>query len=299
MEKGELQPSNHTRLMNYIIGMCKKHRDWITVLADLGYDPHLIEKNIRTSAGERIKPDIIVTSTQLIHSLVFDVKGGITVDKDQLDRYTTLDKADLYRWVETANPMFTIQNFQFDLCIGDLEQNHPPIAAAVKNVPIITFGSQKIEKTGQFQKAELNKQFREPLSLVGKIPPLFYYPFSENDQPAYIAPFVIRGLLSIALKRHRGGPSVFDKSVITNEQILKAVFNPIFDALASEHQGRLKDIISDVFEWIMSDDGMKEAFGSIERQGGYKLRRPLDRLISASNKFIANLETQGKLDSFL
>jgi hypothetical protein len=152
---------------------------------------------------------------------------------------------------------------------------------------------------GKFQKAELNNQFREPISLVGKIPPLLYYPFSESDQPAYIAPFVIRGLLSIAIKKNRGGPSVFDQSLITNEQILKGVFNPIFDALASEHQGRLKEIIRDVIKWVMADESMKEAFGSIERQGGYKLRRPLNRLISASNKFIANLETQGKLDSFL
>jgi hypothetical protein len=112
------------------------------------------------------------------------------------------------------------------------------------------------------------------------------------------SPFVIRGLLSIAIKKHRGGPSVFDQSLITNEQILKVVFNPIFDALASEHQGRLKDIIREVIKWVMTDESMKEAFGSIERQGGYKLRRPLDKLISASNKFIANLETQGKLDSF-
>ena len=285
--------------MNYIIGMCKKHRDWIRVLADLGYDPHLIEKNIRTSTGEKIKPDIIVTSAQLIHSLVFDVKGGITVEKDQIDRYATLDKTDLYRWVGTENPLFTIQSFQFDLCISDLEQNHLLIAAAVKNVPIITFGSERIVKSGRFQKAELNNQFREPISLVGKIPPLLYYPFSEDDQPAYIAPFVIQGLLSIAIKKNRGGPSVFDQNLITNEQILKVVFNPIFGALASEHQGRLKEIIRDVIKWVMADESMKEAFGSIERQGGYKLRRPLDRLISASNKFIANLETQGKLDSFL
>jgi hypothetical protein len=278
--------------------MCKKHRDWIQILANLGYDPHLIEKNIRTSAGERVRPDIIVTSIRLIHSLVFDVKGGLTVEKDQIERYNTLDKSDLYRWVGSANPLFTIQNFQFDLCVSDMEQNHSAIAPFVKDMPIITFGSEELKKAGQFHKAELNTQFNEPISLIDKIPPLLYYPFSENDEPAYIAPFVIRGLLTIAIKKHRGGPSVFDENLISNEEIMKVVFNPIFDALASEHRRELKAKIDNVMKWVMADESMKDAFGSIERQGGYKLRRPLDRLITAANKFIANLETQEKIVSY-
>lgn len=73
----------------------------------------------------------------------------------------------------------------------------------------------------------------------------------------------------------------------------------MFNALPSEHQGRLKEIIKDVIRWVMADEQMKEAFGSIEQQGGYKLKRPLDRLQTVTNKFLANLKTQAKIELFL
>jgi hypothetical protein len=79
---------------------------------------------------------------------------------------------------------------------------------------------------------------------------------------------------------------------------LKYIFNPVFSALSTDHQGNLEEKIKDVIRWIMADEKMKEAFGSIERQGGYKLKRPLDKLQKVSNQFLANLETQQKLDEF-
>lgn len=298
MVKQNLEPCNHTKLMNYIIGMCKKHRDWVTVLADLGYSPYLIEQKFNTSSGEVVTPDIIVTSTKLIHSLVFECKGGITIDKDQLDRYATLDEATLFRWVQYAHPLFTLQNFRFDVCISDLEENHPIIAPMVKDVPIVTFGDLKITKTGQFSNNALESAFREPIDLSGKIPPLSYYPFGEKDKDPYVAAFVIRGLLAIAIKKAKGGPSVFDKTIITRDELLKFVFNPIFDALSNEHQGRLKERIKEVIRWVMANKDMNEAFGTIEQMAGYKINRPLEKLINEANRFIANLETQQPLMQF-
>lgn len=291
-----MQPSNHTRLMNYIIGMCKKDREWITILRDLGYSPYLIEKSIRTSTGSKVKTDIIVSSAKLIHSLVFEVKGGITVERDQIDRYTMIDRDDLYRWV--ALPLFTRETFRFDWCVSDLAENHAFIAAKVKDAPIITFGTEQIEKTGQFRNTELNNAFSQPVSLIGKHAPTLYYPFGESDQHAYIARFVIQGLLQIALKKPKDGTSVFDQNLITRDEILKYIFNPVFSALSTDHQGNLKEKIKDVIRWIMADEKMKEAFGSIEQQGGYKLKRPLDKLQKVSNQFLAGLETQQKLEKF-
>ncbi len=292
-----MQPSLHTKLMNCIIGMCKRDKKWITVLRELGYQPYLIEQSIRTSSGSKVKTDIIASSAQLIHSLVFEVKGGITIQQDQLERYAMIDPEDLYRWV--ALPAFTRQTFRFDWCISDWEENHPIIAALVKDVPIITFGTEHIEKTGQFHNPRLNSVFNQPISLIGKSAPTLYYPFSEYDPQAYIARFVIQGLLQVASKKPRNEISVFDENLITRDEILKYIFNPVFDALSKDHQGHLKDKIKEVVRWIMADQKMKEAFGSIEQRGGYKLKRPLDKLRKASNQFLANLETQGKLDTFL
>jgi hypothetical protein len=284
--------------MNYIIGMCKKHRDWITVLADLGYDPYLIEQRFRTSTDEVVKPDIIVNSVRLVHSIVFEIKGGTAIEQDQMSRYSTLTKENLFRWVAPAHPLFTLQNFQFDICVSDLEDNHLFILPIVKDFPIITFGNKQVVKTGQFNNSQLNEGFREPISLAGKIPPLSYYPFCEEDKDPYIAAHVIRGLLAIAMKKAKGGPSVFDKEIITRDDILKLIFNPILDALSHEHQGRLKERIKEVIRWVMANEKMRDAFGSIEQQAGYKISRPLEKLMTEANRFIANLETQRSLIPF-
>jgi hypothetical protein len=277
--------------------MCKRDKKWVTVLRELGYNPYLIEKSIRTSSGSKVKTDIIASSAQLIHSLVFEIKGGITVKQDQLDRYAMIDSEDLYRW--SALPAFTRQTFRFDWCVTDWEENHPIVAALVKDVPIITFGAEYIEKTGQFRNSQLNNAFSQRISLVGKSAPTLYYPFSEYDHSAYIARFVIQGLLQVASKKPRNEISVFDENLVTHDEILKYIFNPVYDALSDDHKGNLKDKIKEVIRWIMADEKMKDAFGSIEQQGGYKLKRHLDKLRKASNQFLANLETQGKLDSFL
>jgi hypothetical protein len=168
----------------------------------------------------------------------------------------------------------------------------------IKDVPIITFGDSRLVRTGQFNNAALNSTFKEPIDLDGKIPPLSYYPFGEQDKDPYIAAFVIRSLLAIAIKKSRGGPSVFDKTVITRDEILKLIFNPIIDALSSEHQGRLKEKIKEVIRWVMANKEMNEAFGTIEQMVGYKINRPLEKLINEANKFIANLETQQPLIPF-
>ena len=289
-----MEPSNHTKLMNFIIGMCKKHSDWITTLSDLGYKPEVIEQRIRTSTDEAVKPDVIATSNKLVHSLVFDCKGGITVDQDQMQRYSTLTENDLLRWVSP----FTAIGFRFDICISDVDEYHSAIIPTTNGFPILTFGRDTLTKTRDFKESRINAAFRNPISLDGKVPTLMYYPFCEDDKTPYIALFVIRGLVSLAIKQSRGGPSIYNNNLISKDELLKFIFNPIFDALSDEHKGRLKDKINEVVQWIMSKEEMSQPLGIIEQQAGYRINRPLEKLLEESNNLIKFLETQRALTEF-
>lgn len=111
--------------MNYIIGMCKKSKLWVTTLADLGYNAEIIEQRITTSSGQVVKPDVITVSNRLLHSLVFECKGGRIFDVNQLERYSSLAVENLLRWIT----VFDRSNLQFDICITDLEANHGFIKA--------------------------------------------------------------------------------------------------------------------------------------------------------------------------
>jgi hypothetical protein len=293
-----MQMSNHTKLMNSLIGMCKPHKKWVNQLHELGYRPHFIEKTIKTTKGSEVKTDLIATSNKLVHSLVVEVKGGRTINPDQMERYSALDKSDLFNWVQMASPFFTSDRFQYDWCVSDIEENHPVVSTIIKSIPIITFGRDKIEKTGQFSNTALNQKFSKPISTVGLYPPTFYYPFGENDSFPYIAQFAIQALLQIAMSKQKNGKSVFDDDLIKTDGILKFIFNPVLNALSPEHRENLKEKIQTVIRWALENDEMKEAFGAIEQQGGYKIKRPLDKLDKVTKKFLANLETQSKLDPF-
>jgi len=281
--------------MNYIIGMCKRHKDWISTLADLGYEPALIEQQIRTSSDEVVKPDILATSNKLIHSLIFECKGGVTVDADQLRRYSTLTEDNVLRWTRP----FTHQNFHFDACLVDVEENHPVVAAIGNQFPIITFGTKTLFKTNHFKEKKLNEAFKVPINLDEKTPPLSYYPFCEDDENAYLSLFVLRGLVSMAVRNAKGGPSTSEENIITRDDLLKSIFNPVFDALSKSHKDRLKEKIKEVVRWIMAKEGMKEALGLIETQAGIKIGRPLEKFTKEAYKFIETVETQRPLIEFM
>jgi hypothetical protein len=281
--------------MNYIIGMCKRHKDWISTLADHGYEPELIEQQIRTSSDELVKPDILATSNKLIHSLVFECKGGVTVDADQLRRYSTLTEDNVLRWTRP----FTHQNFHFDVCLADVEENHPVVVAVGNRFPIITFGAKTLFKTNDFKEKRLDEAFKVPIGLDGKTPPLSYYPFCEDDENAYLSLFVLRGLVSMAVKNAKGGPSTSEENIITRDDLLKSIFNPVFDALSKSHKDRLKEKIKEVVHWIMAKEGMKEALGLIETQAGIKIGRPLEKFTKEAYKFIETVETQRPLIEFM
>lgn len=288
-------PCGHTKLMNYIIGMCKKHRNWISVLADLGYDPQIIEQQIRMQSGETVKPDIIAASNKMLHSLVFECKGGTTLNSEQLERYAALTQDDLRRWITVFDP----ENLQFDICVTDLEENHPIVAKENQEFPMITFAPEEVFKTRSFKVKGLNDALSEPVSLKGKQPPLSYYPFCEEDENTYIAPFILRGLVSVAVKKAKGGPSASEENLVSRDDLVKSIFNPVFDALSRDHQTRLKEKIREVVRGIMAKDDMKEALGIIEQQAGIKISRQLDRFTIEAEKFVKFLETQRPLVEFI
>jgi len=291
-----LEPCNHTKLMNYIIGMCKKQEKWISTLHDLGYEPQLIEQRFRTSTDEIVKPDIVAASNRLLHFLVFECKGGVTVEKDQLRRYKTLIPEDVFRWIRPH--VHTPSDFRLDVCISDFKENHHIIASKVENFPILTFSEQELSKTRQFDNMKLDNEFKDPISLQGMVPPLSYYSFCENDSDSYVAPFVIRGLLSIAIKKGKGGPSVFEEAIVTQEEIVNQIFHPIFDALSDEHKGKLENKIKQIIAMFMKRETVKDLLEFIEKRSGWKVPRQLGKLESEAKNFIEYLQTQKSLIAF-
>ncbi|MCL4429145.1 MAG: hypothetical protein M1167_00175, partial [Chloroflexi bacterium] len=277
------------------IGMCKGNKDWINNLAKLGYELQLVEQHIITSSGKKVRPDLVASSNRLLSYFVCECKGGRTVDDDQLERYSTLTNSNFDMWIHTYSP----GNFGVDLCLADFEENHEAIRANAKDLPILTFGDNALVKTGDFREIRLNDEFKEPISLVGKIPPLSYYPFSVEDSNAYIAPFVIRGLVSIALRKARWNTEdvTLELSVL-QEEVVGSVFNSVFEVLSQDNKRQLREKIKVVIKWVLTNESMRGYFDVIEKEGTIKITRPLAKLQEASEDFIKKLDVEKPLMDF-
>lgn len=275
--------------------MCKRNKQWITVLGDLGYDAQIIEQKINTSSGEVVKPDIITASNKLLHSIVFECKGGLTVDPDQLKRYSSLTRDDLLRWIT----VFDRNNLRFDICVSDFLENHGITASINQVFPMFTFSSEVLQRTREFKVTPLNEAFKDPISLKEKVPPLSYYPFSEEDKDPYIAIHVVRSLLSIAIKNMKGGPDVFEESIISFDEIAAHKFHSVWKALAQEHKQRLQHKIRDVIQRLMARPNLKEALTIIQQKRGIKIARNLDQFTREAEDFIDELQKQEPLSKYL
>ena len=180
-------------------------------------------------------PDIIAVSNKHTHSLIFDCKGGINIDDDQIYRYKTLKKEDIINWID----IYTRDQLKLDVCIAGFENNHSKIVTQVDGFPVISFGDDKIIKDNFFKTDALNIAFRDPISLENMLPPMNYYPFSDTDDMCVIIPHLIRGLVSMATEKGRAGPEVLSQEILDVEEILQRI-HKMWPSLSQEHKNSLR-----------------------------------------------------------
>lgn len=271
--------------MNYVMGLCKGNKDWVTTLRDLQYNVEIIEQSIRTtgSGSQLVKPDVIKVSKKRNHAIVIDCKSGGT-DPQQLERYKTLTKEDVLRWVDVPSK----EQFTFDVCIVDFENNHKKIEGKT-NLPIIIFGDKTITKSNKFSEPNLDDAFSKPIDTTGMMPPLDYYPFSEFDEDPVIIPRLLRTMVTLAMKKARGGPDVFDQAVFSTDEILEKI-HPLWKALSQEHRETLRQRITKIISHLMhAYRDLAEQLHNIQRDG-FRVRGPAESFTKLCEQIIADSE---------
>ncbi len=282
-----LKPSLHTLLINYAIGLCKRNQHWPQVLADLGYDIQVIEQRIRNSKGEIVKPDIILsTNKHKPHALILECKGGITIDGTQLGKYNDIDKENFAHWVTVHSP----EQLTFEVCLMDSDSNHNVVMKYNSNFAIITFESKQITKSHRFINQELDNVFGNPISLQGAVPPMNYYPFSENDDLRVIIPYVLRALVSMVVQKGRGGQNVLQESVFLHEDMLQRI-HPYWRILSQDQQGILKDKVRKIVQYLMQKNPtLRTQIEEIQARAGVRVTASLQALQKSCEDIIAEME---------
>lgn len=190
--------SEHTRLINKFIGLCKKNgpadnrdrqRFWPNPLHELGYKVEVIEQYIKMRSGDTVKPDVLAVSNKNLHALVSECKSSKSLREDQDRRYTDLSPSDLTNFAK----VYDQEQLRHDVCYVVGIENHASLSAHT-NLPFITFG-QHVERHGEFRLSKLNEKLAEPIPLDGLPEPTSYYPFAPSDEDKFVVPYVFRAVV--------------------------------------------------------------------------------------------------------
>jgi len=278
--------SEHTRLINKFIGLCKNTIKWPKLLHELGYEVQLIEQTINLESAEKVTPDVVSVSNKHHHTIVTDCKGGNNIDSDQDRRYSILKSDNMKYYVTTHDS----NQLTHTVSYVDHQTNHANLKSHTK-FPFITFGESNVQGDGDFGFKELNEKLCKSTSLDGMREPTGYYPFSPDDEDYVIAPHILRGLISfLTTKGRRSRAQILVPSTFL--EILK-IIHP-YDLVSTRHKDRLIKKIEEIINLCMkSSKDFNEQIFKIEK-GEYNTST-LRSLVKICEKLLADYETQKKI----
>ena len=224
-------PSSSTRIINAVIGLCTETSSFVHPLADLGYKIDAIEQSTTEESTETV---IVAASDKMLHSIVFYCKSGDATARSQNSRYRDLAAIDLSKWTKAR----AAGGHSYEICIVDFAENHDHASKQAANFPALSLSASSLKKYGKFSNAELEKQFRKPISLKNFKLPISYYPFSESDDRRAILPFVLRAMISLlSIKKS----SNLDMSNLENlSQEILALVHKLWNKFSKKHQRQLQ-----------------------------------------------------------
>lgn len=283
--------SEHTRLVNRVIGLCKDTACWPGVLHDLGYAVQLVEQTISLrKSSQKITPDVVAVSNRLVHAMVIDCKSGTNIDLDQDDRYESLEPRDLtyHVTVHDTNRLTHVA------CYADGVANHESLEPHTK-LPFITFGPDEVGGKRDFGKKEVNGKLCNAVSLKGMLEPTGYYPFSPNDEDSAIIPHVLTGLLSYLVRRGREAPSTVVDAAMA-EAILKSI-HPFHEQMPPRHRQMLTQRIKRMIDLCKSSNSeFRQQLAKIE--DGKASHSTMQSLRRICEELVDRYARQKMIDSF-
>jgi hypothetical protein len=96
--------SKNLRLLNAVIAMCRSDSKWPHYFFDLGYGVKWIEQPFSCTTGDKVVPDLVITSNMQNHCILFESKSGNNIEDSQARRYMQVQPKDVVTklFVETT-----------------------------------------------------------------------------------------------------------------------------------------------------------------------------------------------------
>ncbi len=284
--------SEHTILINAVIGLCVETYGWPHPLKDLGFTVDSIEPTLVTENRRKINPDLILTSNRLTHALVVECKGGYEINEhrkneidDQAERYSKISDNLLAQKVSIYDPRRLTHDITY--------VTNDKIAEFIKDYgyPVLIFEKAKLYKMNNFKKKELNSKFSSKIPLNSH-PPTHFFPFNDDDSSSLIALYVFQKLVKFALKAR-------DESIEFDEEtILKSIFGPYWENIGATKKKALRKKVRNILYEYSKNKELKGYLEKVKDRKSWRVTKSLEAFRKGCQKIVDDLEMQRKIDEF-
>lgn len=229
------------KMLNLWIGLCRGEEGLPPDIRHLGYRHKWIELQFRNSEGDTVKPELIIASDRVGHTVLLEWKEGANTEQDQLRRYAGVDSSDLIQKAYLS-PDETLSH---DTCVLGLEEYAERLSIGVSqcghSFPLLIIDEDGILLyANEFTKQELSRVFDPKLSLDFSKVPTQIVPFDHNSEFWEIAEHVIPQIVEYMC---RGAPRFTLEQVATDcVPVWQVVMAPGYK---KELRTRIEQVIDD------------------------------------------------------
>jgi len=184
--------SDHTRVVNLLIGLSKEVPGCPSILSDTGYRLDVIEPKFTTSEGDQVNPDLLISSNSSLNVLVTECKGG-HISEERIQKYERISAGDLHYEVEEIHDPSQIDHELMFSGTSKTEESFDYLTLPHPGI-IFDFENNEIRKLNSFSDSELDEAL-DTLQMP-EYPPTSFYPFSPDDDDAVIAAKICQEIIS-------------------------------------------------------------------------------------------------------
>lgn len=203
----------------------------------LGYQDRLVENGFNNSNRHTVKPDLVIGSEKLTHSILFEWKKGANTEKEQLAHYSEVTENDL------QNIALLPKNISstYDICIVGKKEYEERIKIGLQSYsfPLLIVGRNFFQLAlHNFKPAQLNEMFIRDLVIDFDQAPTSFIPFNEESEDWEIAEVVIQFIITQMAARK---PNLFLEEMCND---LIPVWNMLGPQNKTEYRNKINHIVS-------------------------------------------------------
>ena len=263
--------SKNVIILRTLISLCKNDKKLPHLFYDLGYTQLLIDQTVRLPDNRTVEPDLIISSRQQNHSIVWESKSGRNIENDQAKKLAQIT-ATMFREQMMLN-VNTDEGFVFDVAYAcdetqsqnirvDLDRLSSELAV-IGNFPVVGCSESKLTKHGGgFNNSSIDTAFTSGIGIDLSEIPVAYLPFDRYSSLSEIAPFVVRSIVSYVTSQ---------EARFSSEQIAKESYGAGWEYIKSN---RTKNEIVNNVEKVLNEGVRNELRGYLSKPGRGKIRSP-------------------------